>query len=120
MRLILRWLILVAAIWITTYILPGLNFTGSIWELFIVAAIFGLINALIRPIVKLLTLPITCLTLGLFSLVINALMFWLTVVLVPWLSLTGTIFNNILTIFLGSLIISVISSVLGWFLPDKD
>lgn len=120
MRLLLRWLILAAAIWLTTVILPGMELTGSIWNVLIVALVFGLINAVIRPIVKLLTLPITILTLGLFALVINALMLWLTAVLLPGLNLTGGFFQNFLTVLLGSILISIISSILGWFLPDKD
>jgi putative membrane protein len=120
MRLLLRWLILAAAIWLTAVILPGLNFTGSFWNLLLVALVFGLINAVIRPIVKLLTLPITIMTLGLFALVVNALMLWLTVALLPTLSLTGTVFQNLVTVLLGSILISIVSAILSWFLPDKD
>lgn len=120
MRLILRWLILAVAIWLTAMILPGLELTGSIWNLLIVALVFGLINAVIRPIVQLLALPITILTLGLFALVVNALMLWLTAALLPALNLTGGFFQNFLTVLLGSILISIISTVLSWFLPDKD
>lgn len=120
MRLILRWLILAFAIWLTAQILPGMEMSGSIWNLLIVALVFGLINAVIRPIVQLLALPITILTLGLFALVVNALMLWLTAALLPALSLTGGFFQNFLTVLLGSILISIVSTVLGWFLPDKD
>ena len=120
MRLVLRIIINAIAIWATSMILSGFEFSGSIINLLIIAVIFGLVNALIRPIIKLLALPITIVTLGLFTLVINALMLWLTVWLSGSLSLEGGIFNSFVTAFLGAIIISIISTVLGWFLPDKD
>ena len=86
--------------------------------LIIVGIVFGLVNALVRPIVKLLTLPINVMTLGLFTLVINTLMLILTVWLSDSLSLTGGIFENIVVAFLAAVIISVISTILSWFLPD--
>jgi putative membrane protein len=120
MRLILRIVINAIAIWATSMILSGFEFSGSIINLLIIAAIFGLVNAVIRPIIKLLSLPLTIVTLGLFTLVINALMLWLTVWLSGSLSLEGGIFSSFITAFLGAIIISVISTVLGWLLPDKD
>lgn len=120
MRLVLRIIINAIAIWATSMILSGFEFSGSIINLLIIAVIFGLVNALIRPIIKLLALPITIVTLGLFTLVINALMLWLTVWLSGSLSLEGGIFSSFVTAFLGAIIISIISTVLGWFLPDKD
>jgi putative membrane protein len=118
MKLILRIVINALAIWLTSLILGGFNFTGSVVNLLIVAVIFGLVNALIRPIVKLLTLPISIVTLGLFTLVINALMLLITVWLSGALSLEGSFFENMITVFLAALIISLISMVLSWFLPD--
>jgi putative membrane protein len=99
-------------------LLASFNFSGSILNLIIVAVIFGLINAFIRPIVKLLTLPINVVTLGLFTLVINMLMLLLTVWLSDSLSLTGGIFENLLVAFVAAIIISVVSTILSWFLPD--
>ena len=118
MKLILRILINAAAIWLTSMLLAGFNFSGSIGNLIVVAVIFGLVNALIRPIVKLLTLPINVVTLGLFTLVINALMLLLTVWLSDALSLSGGPFSSIWTAFVAAIIISIISTVLSWFLPD--
>lgn len=119
MKLILRILINAAAIWLTSYLLPGLGFSGNIFNLLIVAVIFGLVNALIRPIVKLLTLPINVATLGLFTLVINALMLIITVWLSGTLTLEGGILENFVTAFIAAIIISLVSLVLSWFLPDK-
>jgi putative membrane protein len=118
MKLILRIIINAAAIWLTSLILGGLSFTGDIVNLLVVAVIFGLVNALIRPIVKLLTLPLTVVTLGLFTLVINALMLLITVWLSSALSLEGSVFENLITVFIAAIIISLISMVLSWFLPD--
>lgn len=120
MKLILRILVNAVAIWLTSLLLPNFDFTGGVLELIIVAVIFGLVNALIRPIVKLLTLPITLVTLGLFTLVINAAMLALTVWLSGALSLTGSFFSNIFTVFLAALVISIVSTVLSWFLPDGN
>lgn len=118
MKLILRILINAAAIWLTSVVLSGLSFEGNIGNLIVVAVIFGLVNALIRPIVKLLTLPINVVTLGLFTLVINALMLVITVWFAGALTLEGGLFDRILTAFIAAIIISVISTVLSWFLPD--
>ncbi len=121
MKLILRIVINAIAIWATSLLLSGFEFNGNVLNLTIVAIVFGLINAIIRPVVKLLTLPINIVTLGLFTLVINTLMLWLTVWLSGSLSLEGGMFQSFLTAFLGAIIISIISTILGWFLPDdKD
>jgi len=79
MKLILRIVINAVALWVTTLILAAIGITGGVGNLLIVAIIFGLVNAFIRPVVKLLSLPLTLITLGLFTLVINALMLLLTV-----------------------------------------
>lgn len=118
MKLILRILINAVAIWLTSMLLASFEFSGSILNLIIVAVVFGLINAFIRPIVKLLTLPINLVTLGLFTLVINMLMLLLTVWLSDSLSLTGGMFENLLVAFVAAIIISVVSTILSWFLPD--
>ncbi len=96
------------------------SFSGSIFNLLIVAVIFGLVNTLVRPIVKLLTLPINLVTLGLFTLVINTLMLILTVWMSDSLRLTGGVFENILVAFVAAIIISVISTILSWFLADQE
>ena len=118
MKLVIRILINALAIWLTSYLIAGLNFSGSFLNLIVVAIIFGLVNALVRPIVKLLTLPINLITLGLFTLVINALMLILTVWLSSSLSLVGGIFENFVTAFIAAIIISIISTVVSWILPD--
>jgi putative membrane protein len=116
-KLLLRVVINAIAIWVATYIVPGLTLTGSVLGWLIVALVFGLVNALIRPIVKLLTLPINVITLGLFSLVINALMLMLTGWLTQSLVIEGALFGFVPAL-LGSIIISIVSTVLNWFIWD--
>ncbi len=87
MKLIFHWLIATLAILIAAYIVPGVTITlvGAL----IAAVVLGALNVLIRPILLILTLPITIVTLGLFSLVINALLVMLAAVLVPGFSVAG-------------------------------
>lgn len=118
MKLILRIIINAVAIWVTSLLLSGLVFSGSIINLIIIGIVFGLINALIRPLVKLVSLPINVATLGLFTLVINTLMLMLVVWLSGSLSLEGGFFQNFLTAFVGAIIISIVSTILSWFMSD--
>lgn len=122
MRLLLRLLINVAAFWAATFLLPdSISIEGGWLGWLVVAVIFGLVNAFIRPIIKLLSLPITCLTLGLFTLVINAAMLGLTALLAgSFLQIEGSFFGQIWNALIAALVISIVSSVLSWFLPDDD
>lgn len=88
MKLILRWLISAAALMLIAMYVPGIGM-ANFYSALIAALIFGLINALIRPLALLLTLPVNILTLGLFTLVINAFMFWLASTIVKGFSVTG-------------------------------
>ena len=81
-RLLIRLVVVGVALWLTILLLPGLDYQGPFWEFVVVAAIFAVVNAFIRPVAQLLSLPITILTLGLFALVVNALMF----LLADWLA----------------------------------
>ena len=117
-KLFARWAILAVAIGLTAWILPGVTIHGTgtdyFVNLFLVAAVFGLINAIIRPIVKLLTCPLIILTLGLFTLVINALMLSLT----DWLLPEILTVDGFWTTFFAALVISIISGVLNLFVKD--
>jgi putative membrane protein len=121
MRLILRLVINVIAIWAATFLLPSaISIEGGWMAWLVVAVIFGLVNALIRPIVSFFGRPITCLTLGLFTLVINAAMLGLTALLAGGLlSIQGEFLGQIWNAVIAALVITVVSSVLSWFLPDK-
>jgi len=120
MRFILRILINAVALWVTAQFVPNFNLTSDLSGILIVAVIFGLVNALIRPIVKLLSLPITCLTLGLFTMVINTAMLLLTALLSGGLlSIEGGFFDKLIYGLFASIVISIISALLSWILPDK-
>jgi putative membrane protein len=116
--LIIRWAILAAAIAATAWLLPGVMVQGSgtqyLINLFVIAAVLGLVNAIIRPIVMLLTCPLVILTLGLFSLVVNALM----LSLVDWLLPSILTVDGIWTTFFASLIIAIIAGLLSVFVSD--
>ena len=73
---IIRWFLNALILLLVSYVVPGITFSGT-WSLLITVIVLGLVNALIRPILLILTLPINLLTLGLFTFIINALMFWL-------------------------------------------
>lgn len=121
MKIIIRIIINAVALWLTALLLPAFNLTSNVLGILIVAVIFGLVNAFIRPIVKLFSLPLTVLTLGLFTLVINTAMLLLTAWIAgDYLSIEGNFLTQLLWAFIGSIIISIISTVLSWILPDGD
>ena len=97
MHILLRWLISTAALFAVPYIVPGVS-VGNIWNAIVAAAVIGLINLLIRPILLIFTLPINMLTLGLFTLVVNAVLFWFASTIVD-----GFEVNGFLAAFLGAL-----------------
>ncbi|WDV52955.1 phage holin family protein [Streptomyces coeruleorubidus] len=111
---------LAVAVWLLDKITLTGDSTGKkIGTLIIVALIFGLVNFLVKPVVKLLSLPLLILTLGLFTLVVNALMLLLTSWLADQLDLSFHV-EGFWTAVLGGLIISVVSWALNVVLPDKD
>ena len=114
MYFLLRLLINAAALWIAIQLVDGIEHRGSWWSLLFVALVFGLLNASIRPLLKLLSLPIIILTLGLFIFVINALMLMLTAWLSGLLGL-GFYVAGFWDAFVGGLIISVVSFLLSLF-----
>ena len=77
-KFILRWMINVVAIYVAILIVPGIDLQSGLVSVLWLALIFGLINAFVRPLLKLLTCPLILLTLGLFTLLINTFLFWLT------------------------------------------
>lgn len=88
MSLLLRWVFNASALLVIAYYVPGIHVSGFYTAL-MAALILGLINAMIRPLVILLTLPVNIVTLGLFTLVINALMFWLASTIVKGFYVAG-------------------------------
>ena len=106
MKLIIRWLLLAAALLLVAYLYPGVSVT-SFGTALIAALVLGLLNTIVRPLLVLLTLPVTVLTLGLFLFVINALMFWAAASLLAGFNVAG--FSAAL---IGSLIYSLCGMVI--------
>lgn len=114
MYLLLRWLINALAILGVAYYVPGIGVSGF-YAALIAALILGIINALIRPILLILTLPVNILTLGLFTLIINALLFWLTSTIVKGFSIA-----DFKAAFIGALIMWVVSWLTNWLFKSSD
>ncbi|MEP0547777.1 MAG: phage holin family protein [Rhodothermales bacterium] len=105
MNLLLRWLVGALALLLVAYLLPGIAVANFFPAAVVAALVLGLVNAFIRPLVKLLTLPLTCLTLGLFSLVINAALFWAVAAFVDGFAVEGAV-----AALLGSLAYSLVTA----------
>ena len=113
----IRWLVNAAALWVATRIVPGVTFTGG-WLPFLgVALIFGVVNAFIRPVAKVLTFPLIILTLGIFALVVNGLMLWLTSALSGVLVL-GFHVRGFWAAFFGALVVSIVSTLLSMLITE--
>jgi putative membrane protein len=113
MRFLLRLVLNAVAIVVAAWFVPGVHVTGLAPAL-IAGVLLGLVNALVRPLLLILTFPFTLLTLGLFIFVVNAICFGLTAALVPGFALDG-----VLAAFLGALVVTIVSWVLSALLPDK-
>ncbi len=115
--LILHWLLNAAALWVAAWLLPGLDFSGTLVDLLLVAAVFGIVNSLLRPILTVLTCPLIVVTLGLFTLVINAVMLLVT----GWLSDSwdlGFTVSGFWAAFWGGLVVGLVSLILSMALPE--
>lgn len=124
LRFVGKTLINAVAIWVAAWIVKGISLTSGDWQhkaltVVLVALIFGVVNFAIKPIVKLFSLPLFLLTLGLITFVINALMLWLTSWASGKLSLDFHV-NGFVPALLGSLIISIVAWALHLVFPDKD
>jgi putative membrane protein len=115
MRMLLNWILSAVAVWIVAQIVPGVHVSGAAAAL-IAALAIGFINATLGVVLKVLTFPLTILSLGLFWLIINALMLKFASVFVP-----GFQVNGFLAAFLGAIVLSLVNLVLkGLLLPSKD
>jgi putative membrane protein len=117
-RFILRWLINAVAIFLAIRFVPGIVFSGDWVAIVWLALIFGLVNAFLRPILSLLTCPLIILTLGLFTLVINTFLFWLTGQIGQYVGLHLS-FQGFIPALLGGVVISVVSIVLSLILREE-
>lgn len=117
-KFVLRWVINAVALFLAVYLLPGISLQGGWTSIIWLALIFGIINALLRPLLKLLTCPLIVLTLGLFTLLINTFLFWLTGQVGTAFGIGFTI-DGFWTAFLGGLVVTVVSVILSLILKDE-
>jgi putative membrane protein len=110
---LIRWLVSSLSLWVASAIVPGMRIEG-VGTLLLASLLLGVVNAVVRPFVILLTLPLTILSLGLFLLVVNTAMLALVAGLLPGFSLAG-----FFSAFLGSVIVSLVAWVLSWTIGPK-
>ncbi len=121
MRIFLRWLFSAIALVVAAMVVPGIQISDNNgWvAVAVMAVLLGLVNAVIRPILSLLSCGFIVLTMGLFMLVINAVSLWLA----SWMAVNwfgaGFYVNGFWAAFLGAIVVSVVSFLLSMFLPDK-
>lgn len=114
MRLLLRVLLNAVALLITAWLVPGVQITG-VAAAVLAGLLLGVVNALVRPVLLLLTLPFTLVTLGLFIFVVNGICFALTAALVPGFRVSG-----FLAALLGSIVVSIVSWILNALVADDN
>ena len=118
MRFLVRLLVNAAALWVATRLVSGVTYSGG-WLPFLgVALVFGIVNAFIRPVAKVLTFPLIIVTFGIFALVVNGLMLWLTSKVAGALVL-GFHVSGFRAAFLGALVVSIVSTVLSMFVSES-
>ena len=119
MRLLIRWVISSLSLFAAAWLVPGIRVQGNAWTVFAVMAIvLGLVNAFVRPLLKLLSCPLIILTLGLFVLVINGVTLWLaSTIAVKWFRI-GFYVDGFWPAFLGALIVSIVSVILTFLVRE--
>ncbi len=121
MKLIIRWAISAFSLFVAAWLVTGIHVAdGGGWGVYaVMAVILGLVNAFLRPLLKLLTCPLILLTLGLFTLVVNALTLWLAAWAANYFGV-GFYIDGFWSAFWGALIVSIVSVVLNVFVKDDD
>jgi putative membrane protein len=125
MGILIRLAISALALWIATLVVPGIDLSTesvpkAVGTLLAVAVIFGVINAVLRPIIKMVGCGLYVLTLGLVAIVVNGLLFLLAGVIAEQLNLPFEVDNFWPSAVLGALLVGVVSWVLGLLVPDND
>jgi putative membrane protein len=113
MRLLIRWLINAVSLLIVAYIVPGFELHGFIAAL-IAAIVFGIVNSTLGLLLKIITFPLTIFTLGLFLIVINAIMLKMAASVTP-----GFIVHTWTAALLGAIVLSLVSAFLNWLIKDN-
>lgn len=117
-KLIIRWVINAIALWVAITFVPGIQAEPSWVGIIVLAFIFGLVNALLRPLLTLLTCPLLILTLGLGTLLINTLLFWLAGLIGSQFGVGFTV-DGFWPAFFGALVTSLVSIILTLFVKDE-
>jgi len=117
MQFFIRLLVNAAALWVAARVVPGVTYSGGAMPFLGVAVVFGAVNAVIRPITKILTFPLIIVTLGIFTFVVNGLMLWLTSSLSTMLGL-GFHVDGFWTAFWGALVVSIVSTILSMLVAE--
>ena len=118
MRFLLHLVVTAVAFWVATRLVDGLSYSGTLPGLLLVALLFGVINAVLGTVLRILALPVTFLTLGLFALVINAILLWATSAASQSLGL-GLHLEGFIPAILGALVISITRAVLNALVDRK-
>lgn len=119
-KLIIRWAINAIALFVAIWLVPGIHMQGMTWvSILVLALIFGLVNAVLRPIVKLLTCPLIILTLGFGTLLVNTLMFYLAGQIGQSLGGFGFSVDGFWPAFWGALVVSIVSLILSMIFHDE-
>lgn len=119
-KFILRLVINAIALYLAIYLLPGIDLLSGTVSILWLALIFGVVNALFRPLLQFLTCPLIILTLGLFTLVINTFLFWLTSVVGQWFGIALVISDPVWwNAFLGGLVVSIVSVFMTLIFKDE-
>jgi putative membrane protein len=121
MKLLMRWVIASLALFVAAWLVPGISVDGGGWVVYaLMAVILGLVNAIVRPILKLLTCPFILLTLGLFVLVINGITLWLAAAIASnWFHVSFYV-DGFWSAFLGALIVSIVTVILSALVREED
>jgi len=119
MRFLIRLLVTAAALWAAVALVPGITYRGHWAGLLMVALVFGVVNAVIRPVLFFLTCPLVLLTLGLFVFVLNGLMLLLTAAIAGALGV-GFGVAGLIPAVLGALVVGVVSAVLNVFVGEEE
>jgi putative membrane protein len=119
MRLLIRWVVIAVALFVAAQIVPGIRVGADGWPVYAaMAVILALANALVRPILALLSCPLILITFGLFTLVINAVTFMIaSAVAQQWFGVSFVV-DGFMAALLGSIVVSIVSTLLTVILPD--
>lgn len=119
MRFLIRLAVTAAALWVAVRLIPGIDYQGDALPFLAVALVFGIVNAVVRPILFALTCPIVLLTLGLFVFVLNGVMLLITASVAGALGIGFTV-EGIIPAILGALVVGIVSAVLSVFVGARD